>query len=211
MLLFLIMVLTENLVIVESPSKCKTIEGYLGDKYRVIATCGHFRGLTDLSQITIDDDIKIKYSVTKSKIVKFLKDEIMMSKRVILATDNDREGESIAWHICDVCKLPLNTPRIIFHEITKEAINNAILTPTIIDMNKVNSQKSRQILDLYIGFTISPILWKFIQHKLSAGRCQTPALKMLYEREKMIQSQTYDTKYKVTGIFNGIEFKLIKN
>ena len=208
MLSFLIMVRIENLVIVESPSKCKTIEGYLGDKYRVIATCGHFRGLTDLSQI--GDDLEIKYSVTKSKIVKFLKEEIMMSKRVILATDNDREGEAIAWHICDACKLPLTTPRIIFHEITKDAITKAILSPTIIDMAKVNSQKSRQILDLYIGFTISPILWKFIQHKLSAGRCQTPALKMLYEREKMIRSQSYETKYKVTGIFNGIEFKLIK-
>ena len=203
------MVRIENLVIVESPSKCKTIEGYLGDKYRVIATCGHFRGLTDLSQI--GDDLEIKYSVTKSKIIKFLKDEIMMSKRIILATDNDREGEAIAWHICDACKLPLTTPRIIFHEITKDAIQQAILSPTVIDMARVNSQKSRQILDLYIGFTISPILWKFIQHKLSAGRCQTPALKMLYEREKMIQSQSYDTKYKVSGIFNGIEFKLIKH
>jgi DNA topoisomerase-1 len=94
------MVLTENLIIVESPSKCKTIEGYLGDKYKVIATCGHFRSLNDLSQI---NDTEIKYSVTKPKILKMLKEEILMSKRVILATDNDREGESIAWHICDSC------------------------------------------------------------------------------------------------------------
>jgi DNA topoisomerase-1 len=197
------------LVIVESPSKCKTIEGYLGDKYRVIATCGHFRSLTDLSQITYNSDsLDIKYSITKSKILKMLKEEIMMAKNVILATDNDREGESIAWHICDACKLPLTTSRIIFHEITREAIQKAINSPTIIDMNKVYSQMSRQVLDLYIGFTISPILWKYIQHKLSAGRCQTPALKMLYEREQMIQSQTYDTKYKVTGIFN-VEYKLV--
>ena len=202
------MVLTENLIIVESPSKCKTIEGYLGDKYKVIATCGHFRSLNDLSQI---NDTEIKYSVTKPKILKMLKEEILMSKRVILATDNDREGESIAWHICDSCKLPLTTPRIIFHEITKTAIQKGILSPTIIDMNKVNSQKSRQILDLYIGFTISPILWKYIQHKLSAGRCQTPALKMLYEREEMIKNQTYQTKYKIIGIFNDIEFKLVKS
>jgi DNA topoisomerase-1 len=205
------MVLNEYLVIVESPSKCKTIEGYLGDKYRVIATCGHFRSLDDLSQITIDDDIKIKYSISKSKVLKQLKEEILMSKRVILATDNDREGEAIAWHICDACKLPFDTPRIIFHEITKHAIQKAILSPTIIDMTKVNSQKSRQVLDLYIGFTISPILWKYIQHKLSAGRCQTPALKMLYEREQLIQSQTYDTKYIVKGIFSNIEFKLVGN
>jgi DNA topoisomerase-1 len=205
------MVLNEYLVIVESPSKCKTIERYLGDKYKVIATCGHFRSLDDLSQITIDNDIKIKYSISKSKVLKQLKEEIMMSKRVILATDNDREGESIAWHICDACKLPLDTPRIIFHEITKDAIQKAILSPTIIDMTKVNSQKSRQVLDLYIGFTISPILWKFIQHKLSAGRCQTPALKMLYEREQIIQSQSYETKYIVKGIFSNIEFKLVGN
>ena len=195
------------LVIVESPSKCKTIEGYLGDNYRVIATCGHFRSLTDLSQIT--DTLDIKYSVTKSKILKMIKEEIMMSKNVILATDNDREGESIAWHICDACNLPLTTPRIIFHEITRDAIQHAIKTPTIIDMNKVYSQKCRQVLDLYIGFTISPILWKYIQHKLSAGRCQTPALKMLYEREQLIQNQNYETTYKVTGLFNDLEFKLV--
>ena len=203
--------LTENLIIVESPSKCKTIEGYLGDKYKVIATCGHFRSLNDLSQIVFDGGIEIKYSVTKPKILKMLKEEILMSKRVILATDNDREGESIAWHICDACKLPLTTPRIIFHEITRDALQKAILSPTIIDINKVNSQKSRQIFDLYIGFTISPILWKYIQHKLSAGRCQTPALNMLYEREQMIKNQTYETKYKVSGIFHDIEFKLVGN
>jgi len=206
------MVKTENLVIVESPSKCKTIEGYLGDKYKVIATCGHFRSLTDLSQIiTNDGNIDIKFSVSKPKILKMLKEEILMSKNIILATDNDREGEAIAWHICDACKLPLTTQRIIFHEITKDAIQRAILSPTIIDMNKVNSQKCRQVLDLYIGFTISPILWKFIQHKLSAGRCQTPALKMLYEREQLIKNQNYETTYKVTGIFNTIEFKLVGN
>jgi DNA topoisomerase-1 len=201
--------LIQNLVIVESPSKCKTIESYLGEKYKVIATCGHFRSLTDLSQIDLND-LTIKFSVTKPKILKMLKEEIMMSKNIILATDNDREGEAIAWHICDSCKIPFTTPRIIFHEITRDAIQKAIMMPTIIDINKVNSQKCRQILDLYIGFTISPILWKFIQHKLSAGRCQTPALKMIYEREVMIQNQTYDTKYIITGIFNNYEFTLVK-
>ena len=200
-----------TLVIVESPSKCKIIEGYLGDKYKVIASCGHFRSLTNLKQINLET-MDIKYTITKSKIIKLLKDEIKYAKNVILATDNDREGESIAWHICDVCNLPLTTPRIIFHEITKDEITNAIMNPTIINLNKVYSQKARQILDLYIGFTISPILWKFIQHKLSAGRCQTPALNMLYEQEKIIQSQTYNTNYKITGIFtNNIEFKLSKS
>jgi DNA topoisomerase-1 len=165
-----------------------------------------------LSQIIKNDEnIDIKFSVSKPKILKMLKEEILMSKNVILATDNDREGEAIAWHICDACKLPLTTQRIIFHEITKDAIQRAILSPTIIDMNKVNSQKCRQVLDLYIGFTISPILWKYVQHKLSAGRCQTPALKMLYEREQLIKNQNYETTYKVTGIFNTIEFKLVGN
>jgi DNA topoisomerase-1 len=199
------------IVIVESPSKCKTIESYLGDNYRVIATCGHFRGLTKLEQIDLDT-MEIKYSITKSKVVSMLKAETMNHKgRVILATDNDREGESIAWHICMVCGLPLTTPRIIFHEITKDAIQKAILNPTILDLNKVYSQQCRQILDLYIGYTISPILWKYIQHKLSAGRCQTPALKMLYEQEERIRNQTYETHYKVTANYKNIEFQLTKN
>jgi len=191
------------IVIVESPSKCKTIESYLGNNYRVIATCGHFRSLTKLEQIHLDT-MEIKYT-SKPKIVSMLKDEIL-NKKVILATDNDREGESIAWHICMVCGLPLNTPRIIFHEITKDAIQYAIKHPTIIDLNKVYSQQCRQILDLYIGFTISPILWKYIQHKLSAGRCQTPALKMLYEQEELIQNQSYDTHYKLSALYKNIEF-----
>ena len=195
-----------TLVIVESPSKCKKIEGYLGDKYSVVATCGHFRSLTKLSQINLDT-MDIKYSITKSKIIKMLKEEIQMSNDVILATDNDREGEAIAWHICDACNLPLTTKRIIFHEITRDALQNAVSNPTTINMNKVNSQKYRQIMDLYIGYTISPILWKYIQHKLSAGRCQTPALHMLWTQEQLILSQSYNTNYKITGIFtNNIEF-----
>jgi DNA topoisomerase-1 len=199
------------IVIVESPSKCKTIESYLGDNYHVIATCGHFRSLTKLEQINLDT-MEIKYSITKSKIVSMLKAETMNHKgRIILATDNDREGESIAWHICMVCGLPLNTPRIIFHEITKDAIQKAIMNPTILDLNKVYSQQCRQILDLYIGYTISPILWKYIQHKLSAGRCQTPALKMLYEQEERIRNQSYETHYKVTATYKNIEFHLTKH
>jgi len=195
-----------TLVIVESPSKCKTIEGYLGDKYRVVATCGHFRALTKLSQINLLT-MDIKYSITKSKIIKMLKEEIQMTNDVIIATDNDREGEAIAWHICDACNLPLNTKRIIFHEITRDALQRAIIIPTTINMNKVTSQKYRQILDLYIGYTISPILWKYIQHKLSAGRCQTPALHMLWSQEQTILSQSYNTKYKIIGTFtNNIEF-----
>jgi DNA topoisomerase-1 len=147
-----------HLVIVESPSKCKTIEGYLGPEYRVIATCGHFRALKSLDQIhrtTFD----IHFKASKPSIVKYLKEEVGIAKSVFLATDDDREGESIAWHICQICKLPLDTPRLIFHEITSTAIHHALKHPTTISMPRVQAQHTRQILDLYIGFTISPLLW----------------------------------------------------
>lgn len=201
-----------HLVIVESPSKCKTIEKYLGDEYRVIATCGHFRGLHKLEQIN-RTTLEIKFETTKSKIVKYLKEEVGIAKSVILATDDDREGEAIAWHICKVCKLPLTTPRIIFHEITKQAIQHAIANPTVLSLSRTMAQHTRQILDLYIGYTISPILWKAIQHTLSAGRCQTPALHMIYEQQDRIQQQTTDTSFKVKGYFTNkqIEFTLERN
>jgi DNA topoisomerase I len=198
------------LVIVESPSKCKTIESYLGSNYRVIASCGHFRSLTKLDQIDLET-LKVKYENTKPKIVKFLKEEVGIAKDVILATDDDREGEAIAWHICQICKLPVETTkRIVFHEITKNAILSAIESPGRINMNRVYSQNTRQILDIYIGFKISPILWKYVQHKLSAGRCQTPALHLIAEREATIEKQEYETHHKVVGYFTGkdIEFKL---
>jgi DNA topoisomerase-1 len=201
-----------HLVIVESPSKCKTIEKYLGDEYRVIATCGHFRSLNKLEQIN-RTTLEIKFETTKSKIVKYLKEEVGIAKSVILATDDDREGEAIAWHICKVCKLPLTTPRIIFHEITKQAIQHAITHPTVLSLSRVMAQHTRQILDLYIGYTISPILWKAIQHTLSAGRCQTPALHMICEQQDRIQQQSSETSFKVKGYFTNkqIEFTLERN
>ena len=181
-----------HLVIVESPSKCKTIESYLGQDYRVIATCGHFRGLHKLEQFD-RTTLEITFETTKPKIVKYLKEEVGIAKSVILATDDDREGEAIAWHICKVCKLPLTTPRIVFHEITKQAIQRAMSQPTVLSMSRVYAQHTRQALDLYIGYTISPILWKAIQHTLSAGRCQTPALHMIAEQENLIQNQSTKT------------------
>jgi DNA topoisomerase-1 len=198
-----------HLVIVESPSKCKTIEGYLGDEYRVIATCGHFRSLNSLEQINTST-LEINFKITKPKIVKFLKEEIGIAKSVFLATDDDREGEAIAWHICKVCKIPLTTPRIIFHEITKQAIQKAISCPTTIHMPRVMAQHTRQLLDVYIGFTISPLLWKAIQHTLSAGRCQTPALHMIAEQEETILQQKKETSFRVKGYFTNkqIEFSL---
>ena len=161
-----------KLVIVESPSKCSIIEKYLGKGYKVIASQGHFRSLHKLEQINVET-LEVKYTNDKPKIVKMLKEECEKADEVILATDNDREGEAIAWHICQICKLPLTTKRILFQEITERALKQAIEEPTIINMNRVFSQQARQIIDIYIGFKISPLLWKHIQHKLSAGRCQT--------------------------------------
>ena len=184
-----------HLVIVESPSKCKTIEKYLGSDYRVIATCGHFRGLHKLEQINLDT-LDINYTIDKPKIVKELKEECDKADEIILATDNDREGEAIAWHICQICKLSLTIKRILFQEITEKALKQAITNPTIINMERVNSQQARQVIDLYIGFKISPLLWKHVQHKLSAGRCQTPALRMLYDQELLIEKQSYENNFK---------------
>jgi DNA topoisomerase-1 len=197
-----------HLVIVESPSKCKTIEKYLGPDYRVIATCGHFRGLHKLEQIH-RETLEIKFDITKPKIVKFLKEEVGIAKSVYLATDDDREGEAIAWHICKVCKLPLTTPRLVFHEITPSAIHHAITHPTVLSLSRVNAQHTRQILDLYIGYTISPILWKTIQHTLSAGRCQTPALHMIAEQQDKITGQSTSTCFKVKAYFTHKQIEFI--
>ena len=201
------------LLIVESPSKCKIIEKYLGDNYKVIGSYGHITSLSSLEQINFDT-FEVKYKNENPKIIKQLKDEIKNAKEVILATDDDREGESIAWHICKVCKLNIDTtPRIKFNEITKSALLKSLDNKTKIDLSIVYSQQCRQILDLYIGFTISPILWKYISHKLSAGRCQTPALNLIYENEMDILSHTNETDYNVYGIFtnNNIKFILSNN
>lgn len=160
-------------VIVESPSKCKRIESYLGTNYKVIATSGHFRKMSSLDQIDFST-FKVKYENTNTKVIKRLREETSAASEVILATDDDREGEMIAWHICQVCKLPLDTKRILFREITKQEIIKAINSPETIKMNRVYSQNARQIIDIYIGFKISPLLWKYVKHTLSAGRCQTP-------------------------------------
>ena len=202
----------KTLLIVESPSKCKIIEKYLGDGYKVVASCGHIRSLHNLEQINIET-LDVKYTNEKPKIIKMLKDEIEKADQVILATDDDREGEAIAWHIAQSCKLPLTTKRILFNEITQTALKNAILKPTTLNMNRVYSQQSRQILDIYIGFKISPILWKYIQHTLSAGRCQTPALRMIYDQDQLIKNQSYNTDYVIYGLFTSknIEFKISKH
>lgn len=209
-------IMDKILIIVESPAKCKKIESYLGSEYKCIASYGHFRELKSLTQIEIDNDFKPNFSLMEEKIkhIEKLKHEISIAKEVILATDDDREGEGIAWHICIFFNLPIETKRIIFHEISEKALKNAILNPTVINMNLVNAQQGRQILDLLVGFTVTPLLWNYIaknhSNSLSAGRCQTPALKIVYDNYKELINE--NKIYKTIGYFTNknIAFELSK-
>jgi len=203
-----------TLVIVESPAKCKKIEEYLGPGFKVIASFGHIRCLPDLDSIEIENrSFKPNYSLIqddkKLKHIEYMRSEISKASLVILACDDDREGESICWHICDLFNLPLDkTRRIIFHEITKPAIQYAITNPKYINMNTVYAQQSRQILDLLVGFTISPILWNCLTKKhdgsLSAGRCQTPALRLVYDNYLDIQNSPGRLVYNTSGYFTNM-------
>ena len=180
---------TDTLLIVESPAKCSTIIKHLGPGYRCIATMGHVRHIDGLDSIDIKNNYKINFTVMESKKtqIKKIQSEIKLSAKVVVATDDDREGESIAWHICELFHLPIDkTERIVFHEITKDALEYAVKHPRRVNMNIVHSAHARQILDLLIGYKISPLLWKHISYDgsaLSAGRCQTPALRIVYDNE----------------------------
>jgi DNA topoisomerase-1 len=209
------------LVIVESPSKCKKIESYLGSNYKCVACYGHLREIKGLNCIDILNNFIPTYSVIdnsiKIKQIQILQNEINKANEVILATDDDREGEAIAWHICQIFNLSVEkTKRIIFHEITENAIQQAILYPKNIDMNIVYAQQGRQILDLLVGFTITPILWDYISkgHKnsLSAGRCQTPALRIVYDNYIEIKESLKTQIYNTIGYFtsHNIPFELSK-
>lgn len=182
-----------TLLIVESPSKCATIMKYLGDGYRCVATCGHMRYLDGLNAIDVNKNYKLKFTIMDSKKAQItrIESEIKIAGRIIIATDDDREGESIAWHICDMFHLPIeSTERIVFHEITKDALEKAMVSPRKVNMNIVTSAHARQILDLLIGYKISPSLWKHISSTgLSAGRCQTPALRLVYDNQREIESR----------------------
>ena len=208
-----------KLVIVESPAKCKKIESYLGSGYKCIASFGHIRQIANgLKSIDTKNNYEVVFKtiVSKGKYIKSLREWIKKSKEVILATDDDREGEAIAWHICKTFNLSvLSTKRIIFHEITKPAIKTAINNPTVINMNTVNAQLARQVLDLLVGYTISPILWKHISRNtkgsLSAGRCQTPALRLVYEQQKLINSSPGKKVYETTGLFTNKNLSFVLN
>ena len=199
---------TTTLVIVESPAKCSKIESYLGPGYKCIATFGHFRTLDGLKSIHMDNfTLKFSSMDEKSKQISRIKSEIESCMgNVIIATDDDREGEAIGWHVCDMFKLPVaTTPRIIFHEITKTAIERAVSTPGTLNMNMVYAQFARQILDLLVGYHISPQLWTHIassvKNSLSAGRCQTPALRLVFDNQKDIDSSPGKMVYNTVGYF----------
>ena len=212
---------TTTLVIVESPAKCKKIEEYLGPGYKCVASYGHLRELPSLKNIDIDNNFAPTYTIIdnalKKKQIEVLRKEIKSAERVILACDNDREGSSINWHLCQLFQLDINkTKRIIFNEVTESALQKAIQAPTVINMNEVRAQQARQILDLLVGFKVSPMLWKFIaspkgkEHALSAGRCQTPALKLVYDNEIEIKRTEERKVYNVAGYFtnSNIAFEL---
>ena len=203
---------TNTLVIVESPAKCKKIEGYLGPGYKCVASFGHLRELPSLSNINIEKNFSPTFQIInnslKKKQIEILRKEIKNADEVVLATDDDREGEGIAYHLIDLFHLPLTTKRIVFNEVTEKALQNAIKTPRTIDMNIVQAQQSRQILDLLVGFKITPMLWKFIlqnaEKSLSAGRCQTPALRLVYDNQTEIDNAENKTVYNTLGYFTNM-------
>ena len=204
-----------SLVIVESPAKCKKIEEYLGPGYKCIATYGHLRELPSLKNIDIENNFKPTYIIIdnaiKKKQIEILRKEIKKADEVILGLDGDREGEKISFCVAQLFNLDINkTKRITFNEITETAIRNAIQNPRTIDMNIVNAQQARQILDVLVGFKVSPVLWKLVSqpkgkdNALSAGRCQTPALKLVYENQKEIDESTERKVYNTTGYFTNL-------
>ena len=200
-----------TLIIVESPAKCKKIEEYLGPGYKCVASYGHLRTISSLKNIDFDNNFKPTYTIIdepiKKKQIEFLRKEIKNAGEVLLSSDMDREGEMISYSLIELFNLPLNTKRITFNEITETAIREAIQNPRTIDMNLVHAQQARQILDILVGFKVSPILWKLVStpkgknNSLSAGRCQTPALKLVYENQKEIDDNNERKVYNTNGYF----------
>ena len=199
--------LPTSVIIVESPSKCKLIEKYTGMK--CVATCGHLCEIASLANVNANNGFDVKYTILDSKKTqyKLLKEAIQGAYEVILATDDDREGEAIAWHVARLFKLDVaKTKRILFHEITESALQNALRKPGYLNMNVVNAQRARQVLDLLVGYKISPMLWKeFSNESLSAGRCQTPALRIVYD--KHIEPTNETLSYHVFGYFTSLNLK----
>ncbi len=202
--------MARNLVIVESPAKAKTIEKYLGKDFTVLSSIGHIRSIVKKTKdgtppIDVKNGFKTTYEVDpeKKKVIAELKKAVKAADEVWLATDEDREGEAIAWHLCEVLKLdPKTTKRIVFHEITKDAITNAIKEPRTVDMQLVEAQQARQILDRIVGFELSPVVWQKVPGGKSAGRVQSPAVRLLVEREREIRDFEGSFQFKVTASFS---------
>ena len=193
--------MAKNLVIVESPAKAHTIEKYLGSDFKVLASVGHIRKDTKVDKETFD--VTYEIDPDHQKIIAELKKEVKNADKIWLATDEDREGESISWHLCEVLDLPKDTARITFHEITKSALDEAIKNPRTVDMDMVSSQQARQTLDMLVGYDLSDMVRKKVPGAISAGRVQSPALRLVVEREKQIEK--FDLKYtfKISGKFAG--------
>ena len=207
----------QNLVIVESPGKIKKIQSALGDDFVVMASIGHIRDLDESGlSIDIENGFRPEYVIPadKKKVVADLKKAASKASAIWLASDADREGEAISWHLFETLGLEdAKTRRIVFQEITKPAILNAIQNPRKIDMNLVNAQQARRVLDRLVGFELSPVLWRKIQPKLSAGRVQSVALRLIVDREREILAFNNEAYYKVEAMFhpeNTSENTLIK-
>jgi DNA topoisomerase-1 len=201
--------MAKNLVIVESPAKAKTIEKYLGKDFVVLSSIGHIRSIVKKTKdgtppIDVHNGFKTIYEVDpeKKKVITELKKAVKVADTVWLATDEDREGEAIAWHLCEVLGLdPKTTNRIVFHEITERAITEAIKHPRTVDMHLIQAQQARQILDRIVGFELSPVVWQKVPGGKSAGRVQSPAVRLLVEREREIRSFEGSYQFKVTAVF----------
>src|SRR5207248_3293612 len=199
--------MAKELLIVESPAKAKTIEKILGEDFEVKSCYGHIRDLEkDEMGIDVKNNFKPRYIVPqeKEKVVRELKSLAKKSTEVWLATDEDREGEAISWHLCEVLGLdPKQTKRIVFHEITKPAIQQAVKNPRTVDMNLVNAQQARRILDRIVGFELSPVLWRKMSMKnnLSAGRVQSVAVRLIAEREREINAFTPLSTFRIEALF----------
>ncbi len=202
----------KNLVIVESPAKAKTLEKFLGKDYKVMSSYGHIRDLKKKEMSVNLEDFSPEYEIPSDKesVVKSLRTEAKKADTVWLASDEDREGEAISWHLCKVLGLdPKAAKRIVFHEITKTAILKAIETPRTIDMGLVNAQQARRVLDRIVGFKLSPVLWKKLKPSLSAGRVQSVAVRLIVEREKEIENFKSESSFRVSALFtvDGQEIK----
>ena len=203
--------MSKNLVIVESPAKAKTIEKFLGSDFQVMSSYGHIRDLAEKGiGIDFENNYKPDYVVSsdKKKLVGELKKAVKENEIIWLASDEDREGEAIAWHLAEELKLKKETTRrIVFHEITKDAILNAIQNPRDIDINLVDAQQARRVLDRIVGFELSPVLWRKVRPSLSAGRVQSVAVRLIVEREREINQFVGEANYKVSGLFKSVDIK----